>query len=210
MCTSKRAVVRGSTFPDAGVTVVRALGAAACSMHSSDSYWFSASESPTNITFFPLHILSNATPSNLHPNFRREFSQTRGDIQLTQVSRRRRHYRPGRGARRAGLPPVLEVLLVGAAVPAAVELGADEGAGRRVVERVRLVHHPAPRREHVARRLRRRPGRRPVLVLPRYGNRRRRRRGGARHQEHDQHRREHRRPASHPPTNTTQSTTMER
>ena len=50
---------------------------------------------------------------------------------------------PWQGAWRAGQPPVLEVLRVGAAIEAAVELLADEGAARRVVQRVRLVHNPA-------------------------------------------------------------------
>jgi hypothetical protein len=65
LITSNLTVTAGLTLPDAGVMVVRALGAAAWSMQSSDSYWFSASESPTNITFFPLHIRSSANPSNL-------------------------------------------------------------------------------------------------------------------------------------------------
>jgi hypothetical protein len=80
-------VVEGLIFPDLGDTVVVASGAAAWIMHSSDSYWFSASESPTNITFFPDHIRSSANPSNLRT--RAIQSQTRA-ILISQSGSRRR------------------------------------------------------------------------------------------------------------------------
>jgi hypothetical protein len=52
--------------PDAHDALVRAPGAAAAwSMHSSDSYWFTTSESPTNATVFPRHMLRSFSPSNL-------------------------------------------------------------------------------------------------------------------------------------------------
>jgi hypothetical protein len=64
--TSKRTVVDGfSPDDDAHDWLVRAPGAAACSIHSSDSYWFTTKESPTNMTFFPRHRFRSFTPSNL-------------------------------------------------------------------------------------------------------------------------------------------------
>ena len=62
--TSKRTVMEEFS-PDAHDALVRAPGAAAWSMHSSDSYWFATSESPTNAAVFPRHALSSFRPSNL-------------------------------------------------------------------------------------------------------------------------------------------------
>jgi len=46
--------------------VVLALGTAAWIMHDNDSHMFRLSESPTNIIFFPLHLLKKSAPLNLH------------------------------------------------------------------------------------------------------------------------------------------------
>jgi hypothetical protein len=40
-------------------------GAAAWSMQARDTHWFMLSESPTNITVFPRHVLRKSAPSNL-------------------------------------------------------------------------------------------------------------------------------------------------
>jgi len=168
-CTSKRTVEEGSIFPDAGDRLVRTPGpAAAWSMHSSDSYWFSASESPTNITVLPLHIFSSAAPSNLHCHPVSDVAIT----QSVQTSPDGRKFLPGLSARRVEVPPVLEVHGVGAAEARARELVADEGAPRRVVERVRLVHHPRARRREGGAGPRRRRRRRPaaMVLLPRDGH----------------------------------------
>ena len=66
--TSKRTVEEGFS-PDAHDALVREPFVAAWwSMHSSDSYWFATSESPTNATVFPRHALSSFLPSNLQSN----------------------------------------------------------------------------------------------------------------------------------------------
>ena len=42
------------------------LGSVACNMHVSDCHWFRLRESPTNIIFFPLNLLTKSWPLNLH------------------------------------------------------------------------------------------------------------------------------------------------
>lgn len=120
------------------------------------------------MTFFPRHRFRSFTPSNLctsskEPAELKHVSCSKGWLPIytwaaaagSPSSRDRVQSRtidePRQGARRVGLPPVLEVHRVGAAHAAAVELLADEGAARRVVQRVRRVHYPAAP-VHVARR----------------------------------------------------------
>lgn len=43
-------------------------GRAAWSMQLKETHWFRLNESPTNITFFPLHVSKNSKPSNLIQN----------------------------------------------------------------------------------------------------------------------------------------------
>lgn len=62
MLTSKRTDETGS--PEFMVARTGA-GAAAWSMQARETHWFMLSESPTNITVFPRHLLSKSTPSNL-------------------------------------------------------------------------------------------------------------------------------------------------
>jgi hypothetical protein len=60
--TSKRTADTGSPL----VKVARTgAGAAAWSMQARDTHWFMLSESPTNITVFPRHLLRKSAPSNL-------------------------------------------------------------------------------------------------------------------------------------------------
>lgn len=42
-----------------------AFGTDACIIHASEFHMFRLSESPTNIIFFPLHLLRKSAPSNL-------------------------------------------------------------------------------------------------------------------------------------------------
>jgi hypothetical protein len=107
------------------------------------------------MTFFPRHRFRSFTPSNLCTSSEEPAEACLVCSKGSPSSRDRVQSRtidePRQGARRVGLPPVLEVRRVGAAHAAAVELLADEGAARRVVQRVRRVHYPAAP-VHVARR----------------------------------------------------------
>ena len=68
----KRRGERGGTWKvreESGVRLIKVVllsGTDECIIHANDSHMFRLSESPTNITRFPLHLFKNACPSNLH------------------------------------------------------------------------------------------------------------------------------------------------
>lgn len=160
------------------------------------------------MTFFPRHRFKSFTPSNLCASSKEpaelkhvSYICSKGWLAIYIHGRRqpaagspssrdrvqsRTIDEPRHGARRVGLPPVLEVRRVGAAHAAAVELLADEGAARRVVQRVRRVHYPAAP-VHVARRAARLGLGMQLLVRPTDGGFLPSRGGGASGQEDGGH-----------------------
>lgn len=98
------------------------------------------SESPTNITVFPRHVLRKSAPSNLCSHAERVSELSSDRALCTWAACDDPPGQPAVG----GAPPELEVGVVGAAVAAAVEDVRHERAGGRVVQRVRLVRHPPP------------------------------------------------------------------
>ncbi|RZS12216.1 hypothetical protein BHM03_00043643 [Ensete ventricosum] len=115
-----------------------------------DSHWLRLMESPTNIIFLPFNLPSISCPLNLHNITPIRFNLTLDpNSVVASDSHNTRERRRPREFAGVGLPPVLEVRLVRPAVPLAVELRLQEGAGGGVVERVRVVVDPAPL-EHVA------------------------------------------------------------
>ena len=121
--------------------VVLVFGTDECIIHANDSHMFRLSESPTNITRFPLHFFKNASPSNLHLHF----------THMTTIIMLNLCiicwywcwcYIPWDGAW-IRLPRVLKELFVWSAELETVKLAVDERTLGRVIERVRSIEHPS-------------------------------------------------------------------
>lgn len=113
-------------------------GTAAEIIQINDSHWFRPSESPTNITVFPLIFIRNSTPLNL---------QQQKGLVLEENARTKllhTYYYVGSPWKLAigGFPAVSQVIGVGSTVQLAIEFRVDNGAGRGLINWVRVVMNP--------------------------------------------------------------------
>lgn len=117
--------------------VVFVSGTDECIIHPNDSHMFRLSESPTNITRFPLHLFRNAAPSNLHLHF----TYITNHHHVKMYVCRCWCYIPWDDAC-IRLPRVLEELFVRSTKFYTVELTVDEGTRGRIIKRVRCIVNP--------------------------------------------------------------------